>query len=1725
MDRISTKVLLLTCCLFFLFAASGFAQTITIGTIDPGPYGQGSTIAAPFELNTSSGCTSSTNIFTLYLSDAAGNFSSATAIGTYKGFYGTFVNGIIPTGTPAGSGYKLRITSSDPAVLPTTSAPFTITASDGIQAGVTSQSINSDNPDVFGACIGTNNAAYPFVNASSNGAATTASFYNELSKTNEGTIAVDGHSFIAKAANYTVLARAESNGVVGTKAYTLINNVVNNSFGASGSNLVCLNDKNKLTYIVDVSTANGIQKNYPGIIYNVTWGDGSSTNYTLCDLVNSGGLIQHLYKAASCGNVVNGQVNVFQVDLQPTSPFCGKVGTLVTGYAKVLSPPINKISGPLTGCTNTLVSFNNSSETGQDPNAKTADCSNANAKYTWSVDGVVVALNYPVSQPFEHTFTSNGQHTVTLHLQDGSNICDVKDVETTICIQNAPKPSFTLPDGGAICTAGPLKPVNTSVVDEVCNTGTVYKWIVKGPQPITYLSGTNANSKDPVFNFTASGVYTVQLSINTASCGEVLSSTGTVAVNLTPTATLSPDALLCGKGLTLTFGPSGTVTKTILTGTQLELPGTYTWIVGGGAYSFANGTTANSKSPQILFNDYAVYTVKVTHVNNCGTATDSQQLAFQEAPVVTSGGDQTICEGSSATLEGNITGNVVSYKWSGGTGTFSPSRNVLQAVYTPSAAEISAGTVTLSLDALTTLAAPCNLISSTATIAITRKDNITSTATADVCTGQNFNYNITSANPLSTYSWTAVLTSGNATGFAATGSGPTISEIINATGTGDAVVTYIITPTTNGCPGNPFKLTVNVNRIPNISASPSAVCNTQAANVVITSSTANTTYTWTSIATTGVTGNSKQTTPVAISAIQDALTNTGNANGTVTYTITPYHGACSGAPIDVIVTVYPAPVQASAGPDEAICAGPTYQLKGNSPAPGTGVWTLASGQSGITFSDNTNPNAIVSGLQPGNVYQFIWSVYSSPSCPPTSDAVNITVDEPTIAGTVAGSTTTCSGSNSGLLTLSGNNGKVLSWESSTDGTTWVNIANITAQQSYLNLTQTTFYRAVVQNGGCNVERSSTATITVNQPVQIANAGADFTVCNAASAKLNGNSPLPYTGHWTQVSGPAVTFADAADPQTQVNGLISNNTYKFTWTITGLPPCGDSQDTVEVFDAPDVIASFKADKAEGCGPVTVQFSNTSSLITGTSFLWDFGDGSATSTEVNPVHTFHPKTDGRDTIYHVLLNLPGNCVQRSPFVLDILVRPATPIIKISPDELTGCGSLAIRAQNLSPGNNTGYDYYLYDNKGKLALPVIHKTDKSPVQFAALSPTVTTVYTLYAVATGFCGTTSESTHINITVSPAAFIARAFAKDNLHKGCAPLNATFVNISTSGDTFRYRITDANGKLVEEIQGSPTEQPYTFAKPGIYYVHTIAINDCAAVVSKDSIQFEAYALPEPNFDADIRSGCKAITVSFSNLTQANAGTPASSLSYDWDFGDGKHFSGFTPLPHTYSSKSPSYTVKLTVTNLATGCAQTITKTDFVKVTAAPNVDFTATPGFITSIPNYHFAFDDRTSGNPVSWHWDFGDGTTDIGQNPSHTYADTGTYKVTLRVLNREGCDSTISHNVQITGIPGQLYLPNAFMPTGSTTELQTFMAKGSGIESWHMQVFNNWGQLVWETTKLSSKGEPTEGWDGTFKGSPAPQGNYVWQATAHFLNGTDWKGMSYNNSLPKRTGIIHLLR
>jgi gliding motility-associated-like protein len=116
--------------------------------------------------------------------------------------------------------------------------------------------------------------------------------------------------------------------------------------------------------------------------------------------------------------------------------------------------------------------------------------------------------------------------------------------------------------------------------------------------------------------------------------------------------------------------------------------------------------------------------------------------------------------------------------------------------------------------------------------------------------------------------------------------------------------------------------------------------------------------------------------------------------------------------------------------------------------------------------------------------------------------IEVISDPTTVGGSLLPSTTVCSGTNSGTITLSGNTGTILGWESSINGTTWTPITNTSTAQAYTNLTGTTYYRAVIKSGACAQAYSSIDTIRVDPLSVGGSVSGSASVCPPASGSLS-----------------------------------------------------------------------------------------------------------------------------------------------------------------------------------------------------------------------------------------------------------------------------------------------------------------------------------------------------------------------------------------------------------------------------------------------------------------------------------------------------------------------------------------------------------------------------------------------------------------------------------------------
>ena len=158
------------------------------------------------------------------------------------------------------------------------------------------------------------------------------------------------------------------------------------------------------------------------------------------------------------------------------------------------------------------------------------------------------------------------------------------------------------------------------------------------------------------------------------------------------------------------------------------------------------------------------------------------------------------------------------------------------------------------------------------------------------------------ATPGSTYTWTITPgTSGNE--WRMNGTGNNITVDWNSTG---VYTLSIVERNATGCYGLPREVVVTVNNVPDVIATPSSesICSGSTTNIALSGNIGNTIFTWTAVLTSGTASGFSDGSG---SGISQTITNTTNAEATVTYTITPSANGTTGAQVNVVITIYPIP--------------------------------------------------------------------------------------------------------------------------------------------------------------------------------------------------------------------------------------------------------------------------------------------------------------------------------------------------------------------------------------------------------------------------------------------------------------------------------------------------------------------------------------------------------------------------------------------------------------------------------------------------------------------------------------------------------------------------------------------------------------------------------------------------------------------------------------------------
>lgn len=231
-----------------------------------------------------------------------------------------------------------------------------------------------------------------------------------------------------------------------------------------------------------------------------------------------------------------------------------------------------------------------------------------------------------------------------------------------------------------------------------------------------FISSSDTNPADGTIsaNVTTNGAGAYTITLSTSNAGGSSECSANVDVHQPPAAAAGSDQEQCEtSGFAFTMNASSTV----------PTGGTRTWTIDA-----ANSTTtasivnAGDEDPIITLNGVGSVRAVITVTGaSCANAVDDVILTVSPKANANAGADQEVCAADpDVTLNGSFSGSALSASWSGGTGTFSPNANTLNAVYTPSAAEITAGSVVLTL---TTNDPPGSCGAATDTMTITINPN------------------------------------------------------------------------------------------------------------------------------------------------------------------------------------------------------------------------------------------------------------------------------------------------------------------------------------------------------------------------------------------------------------------------------------------------------------------------------------------------------------------------------------------------------------------------------------------------------------------------------------------------------------------------------------------------------------------------------------------------------------------------------------------------------------------------------------------------------------------------------------------------------------------------------------------------------------------------------------------------------------------------------------------
>ncbi|MEZ4887318.1 MAG: PKD domain-containing protein [Chitinophagales bacterium] len=504
-----------------------------------------------------------------------------------------------------------------------------------------------------------------------------------------------------------------------------------------------------------------------------------------------------------------------------------------------------------------------------------------------------------------------------------------------------------------------------------------------------------------------------------------------------------------------------------------------------------------------------------------------------------------------------------------------------------------------------------------------------------------------------------------------------------------------------------------------------------------------------------------------------------------------------------------------------------------------------------------------------------------------------------------------------------------------------------------------------------------------------------------------------------------------------NNCTTSHTYTdigfktISLTVTTPLGCNETR-TQEIFVSrpPESDFTHNADNTDfQCTPLDVTFNNLSnSFGTDATYTWDMGNGDTivveNTNELN--YTYIGEYIISDTTFYITLTVENAC-STAVSIDSVKVKP-TPQVQFGPKVTKVCSGTPLDFNNITIGNP---DYFIWDFGDGTG-----STEVNPPPHAYFTGEEDTTYILQLIAGNECGT--DTVQWDILVKPNT--VESFFNTSVIEGCVPLTVDFQDFSTDGVNLYWDFGDGNFSNEE----TPSN---TFEEAGTYTTMLIADNNCAFDTSFQVIE----VLPQPTIEGFVfkEIACVGESVVFS------ATTNDAISSYTWYFAE--EDSSFQTAP-TYIFTTPgTKEITLVIVSALNECPNTYTTS--IEVIDRPIPVFETVPAFGCSPLEVQLV---NLSENSVAYEWNFGDGSSSIEVNPSHTFFSTTDtiFIVTLISTNAANCQDSVKHPVTVKAQPIAAFSASEYTHCDEPVVINLFNeSQGDAVYAWYLD-----GELIAES-------------------------------------------------------------